>query len=455
MTDPVLYPTLGTTYADGYPDVFLRTDSAAPLEGPFTFSFLSGEAITPDFVSVAGEAVGLRCLADVVGNATLFVPAGIGAVGGAQVEVPIELDTGGDDVAAIAFSVDYDEACLAFEGIDLPLPSPFTGTVSVDQDDHDGEIDVTLFSIPVTSFPDGPVAVITFLATCAPPAGGSLFAAVGFSQDPAATFGDSLGVDVPGNTLDDEVEIVSGVRGDCNSNGVVTAADLSSLVLELFDEDGDRWLDVRGGSFAGDPVGCDANAEEIVNSGDLSCTSLIIFGDDCANRRSGTASRERPWLSVETLEAVPGETVLVPVRFNARGWDVNTAVFSLDLRADLVQFDTTDADGDGIPDAVRFGELPGTLRAVFFDPEDTDGELDFVLGDLSASPGVFGDGLLVELELELLSPGATILDAAVFSPEPRPSFGTPAGEGLSGDVVLFVDDFESGGFEAWSRLVNP
>lgn len=466
ITDPILYPTLGNPYADGYPDIFLQIDPVASLAGPFTFSFLSGETIDPDFVSAAGETVGLRCLADVIGNATLFVPAGIGAVAGAPVEVPIELDTGGDDVAAIAFSVDYGQDCLAFDStdsepdgipdaIDLPLPSPFTGTVDVDLNDHDGEIDVTMFSIPVTSFPDGPVATITFQTTCTPPTGESLFAPVGFSQDPAATFGDSSGADVPGNTLDGEVEIVSGLRGDCNGNSVVTAADLSSLVLELFDDDGDHWLAVRGGSFAGDPVGCDANAEEVVDSGDLSCTGRILFGDNCVGGRSGMVSEGGPWLKVEARETVPETTVLVSVHFDSRGWEVNTAVFSLDLRTDVVFFDATDDDGDGIPDAVHFGDLPGMLRAASFDPSDDDGEIDVAIGDLSVSPGLIEDGLLLEIALELVSPGATPDGAAVFSREPWPSFGTPVGQGVPGDLLVFADGFESAGFEAWSHVVTP
>jgi hypothetical protein len=35
--------------------------------------------------------------------------------------------------------------------------------------------------------------------------------------------------------------------------------------------------DTPGGTFPGNPVGCDANADTYVNAGDLSCTILIIF----------------------------------------------------------------------------------------------------------------------------------------------------------------------------------
>jgi hypothetical protein len=67
-------------------------------------------------------------------------------------------------------------------------------------------------------------------------------------------------------------------RGDCNVDGQVDAADLTSLVLEIFDGDGDAAMDVPGGSFPGNPRGCDPNADSRINAGDLACGALLIFG---------------------------------------------------------------------------------------------------------------------------------------------------------------------------------
>ncbi len=67
-------------------------------------------------------------------------------------------------------------------------------------------------------------------------------------------------------------------RGDCNADDAVDAADVSGLVLEIFDGDGANPLDVPGGSFAGDPIGCNANADTVVDAGDLSCTVRLVFG---------------------------------------------------------------------------------------------------------------------------------------------------------------------------------
>ena len=67
-------------------------------------------------------------------------------------------------------------------------------------------------------------------------------------------------------------------RGDCNADNVVNAADVSGLVLEIFDGDGTNPGAVPGGTFPGDPIGCNANADAAVDAGDLACVARLIFG---------------------------------------------------------------------------------------------------------------------------------------------------------------------------------
>lgn len=67
-------------------------------------------------------------------------------------------------------------------------------------------------------------------------------------------------------------------RGNCNHDATINAGDLSALPLEVFDGDGVLASAVAGGTFAGDPVGCDANADGWVDAGDVSCTVLELFG---------------------------------------------------------------------------------------------------------------------------------------------------------------------------------
>ena len=67
------------------------------------------------------------------------------------------------------------------------------------------------------------------------------------------------------------------IPGDCNGDGLVDAGDISALVLEIFDGDGNLPADAPGGTFPGDPVGSDANEDGVVDAGDISCAILIIF----------------------------------------------------------------------------------------------------------------------------------------------------------------------------------
>ncbi len=66
--------------------------------------------------------------------------------------------------------------------------------------------------------------------------------------------------------------------GDCNGDDFVDAADMSSLVLELFDGDGSDPAAVPGGTFPGDRYGCNANGDALVDAGDVACTVRVIFG---------------------------------------------------------------------------------------------------------------------------------------------------------------------------------
>jgi len=59
----------------------------------------------------------------------------------------------------------------------------------------------------------------------------------------------------------------------------VDAADLSALTLEIFDGDGMAAVNAPGGTFAGSPSGCDANADTAIDAGDLACAVRRIFGE--------------------------------------------------------------------------------------------------------------------------------------------------------------------------------
>lgn len=72
-------------------------------------------------------------------------------------------------------------------------------------------------------------------------------------------------------------------RGDCNADGKVDPADQTAINLEIFDGDGNKTVDARGGTYSGDPFGCDANADTIIDAGDVSCVALIYSGQTCGS----------------------------------------------------------------------------------------------------------------------------------------------------------------------------
>ncbi len=141
---------------------------------------------------------------------------------GSSVAVPIEFQAGDQDVASLAFSIDYDQTCLAFDPTDadndsLPdaitffVPQGFSITASFDGNDTDGEIDVVIVSnaTPPPSLADtNPLLTITFMTTCNP-TGASHLAPVSFGDDPGTTFGNPAGDAVPGVTVDGMVTVTA------------------------------------------------------------------------------------------------------------------------------------------------------------------------------------------------------------------------------------------------------
>ncbi len=141
----------------------------------------------------------------------LTLPAYTATAAAAEVELPIHLDTAGQKVSGVLFSVDYDPRCLEFEGADadgngLPdgiqalTPPQFSFSAAFNPADAQGEIDVVLLdlSVPFAELPTGPLAILRFTTTCIPSAGGVESAVLRFSDRPQPSFGDPLGKNVAG-----------------------------------------------------------------------------------------------------------------------------------------------------------------------------------------------------------------------------------------------------------------
>ncbi|MEM7111123.1 MAG: cadherin domain-containing protein [Chloroflexota bacterium] len=201
-------------------------------------------------------------------------------------------------------------------------------------------------------------------------------------------------------------------RGDCNGNGSVTAADFIAIVLEIFDASSDplhngdpAWWRIFDGGYAGSPLGCDANDSkngagndsESVTVADLSCTVLRFFGaSDCSGGTLSTPNGVQEAATLSTQQDANGGEV--QVLLDSHGNEVASAAFSLVLDPQAVAFDATDADGDGVPDAVVVNVPAHLSRIVIWDAERS--ELHVAIFGISAELATLEDGALATVRLD-------------------------------------------------------
>jgi len=377
---------------------------------------------------------------------------------GSTVSVPVNFNSQGQSIDTVTFSIDFDEVCLAFDPTDsdaddIPdaitfnVSSDFVSSVTYNAADKDGELDFAIFdwTPPVrTNLPDGTLATIQFTvkATCQAAPGSSNTARVGFSNNPPPSFG-YLGQSILGSSSDGFVRITDGILGDCNGDGLVDAGDLSGLVLEIFDGDGSNPMDTVGGTFAGNPVGCNPNQDYVIDAGDLSCTILIIQGNGATCTGLASIPAKTSWfdagipgtVKLEIPDQVPSflnADTVIPVNLETGGNAISSAVFSVDFDEAWLSIDPADSNHDGLPDAIELSLSQGFMASTAFDPTDQDGELDFVIyNNPMAIPKTFSDGTIAKLTMRTGSPVKPTLAFIDWASDPRPSFGSVLGTSLA------------------------
>ncbi len=184
-------------------------------------------------------------------------------------------------------------------------------------------------------------------------------------------------------------------------------------LASLGDADGDGVGDLAAGAFRDDDGGSDRGA------------AWILFLDGVT----------RPTLSIPGRPgAAPGEPVEIPIDFTAYGHDIAAATFSIDYDETCLAFDPTDADADGLPDAIAFSVPAAFDVTVFTDLGDTDGEIDVAVFDLPPI-ATLPDGLLATLTLDTLcdpAPDPGLQAPVLFSLDPPASFGDTEGGDVPG-----------------------
>jgi hypothetical protein len=378
----------------------------------------------------------------------LSIPTNVSGGVGDIKSVPVVFKDG-QNIDTTVFSIDFDELCLSFDpgmtdAVTFNLPSDFITTWTYDGTDTDGEIDISIYDQipPRTAIPNGTIVRIklTIKSACMPAPGSVNNARVGFSSDPMASFG-SIGQSIPGYASDGFVRILSGKLGDCNGDGLVDAGDLSALVLEFFDGDDVHPANTPGGTFPGNPIGCNPNQDNVVDAGDLSCTVLIIYGGGSAACTGTSLLNSYQFANLVTLEipdsflASPGQHVSLPIFFEPNGRDVSSAVFSIDFDHSWLTFDGADSNQDGLPDAIHFNLPEGFVASASYEAQDEDGEIDVVIYYPGLVQASLPAGNIMTVTLETGRPQGNFIAEVKSSLDPRASFGSPTGVSLPGTLV--------------------
>ncbi|MCE7988319.1 MAG: DUF11 domain-containing protein [Caldilinea sp. CFX5] len=417
----------------------------------------TGEVAVPVTLTVIGPQLTL-------GDATIFADQ--------TFTVPLTLATNGLAVVATTFAVSYDPTCLHVDPTDgngdglpdaLHFALPTAVQTMVQMDPTAGRINLFLADTtpPLTPLPDGVIATLTLTARCRPVYGAEAATALTFAVAPPPSFSDPTAHALLGRTQAGAIVIQPALAGDCNDDGAINAADPVGVILEIFDEDGQEWLAAAGGSFPGNPPGCDANRDATIDAADLICTVLVSFNGAAACALPATAADATgATLSLPaTLTANAGQTVALPVRLAGGGQRVAAAIFALDFDPTALHFDPTDRNHDGVPDAVIVTLPAGVTARVNFDAGRH--QLQFVLSDFTPPLTPLPDGVLAVIEFTVpTTPAAATtrptLAAVTFAPDPPASLGADRGQRLpvtaAGGAILILHDDHS---RYTSRLYLP
>lgn len=155
----------------------------------------------------------------------------------------------------------------------------------------------------------------------------------------------------------------------------------------------------------------------------------VLFGLGSASAQGG------PELDISNqVEASPNGQVSLPVVFTPNGSNISAMSFSVDFDETWLTFDATDGNGDGVPDAIALNAPSGFQGSVTYDPNDTDGELDFFIADLFPPLAAVPDGQIATITFNVGNPSSTTEAGVNFSSAPSASFGDAGGVDVPGSA---------------------
>lgn len=152
---------------------------------------------------------------------TLQLSTAVTATPGSLITMTLAYVGHGIGVTSLAFSLDVEQTCLAFDPSDLNrnglpdaitvhVPPSVNTSIAVDLSDENGELDIIIadFFPPFVTLPDrAPLLEIRLRAVCPVEPGAERRAAVRFSTDPNPSLGTASGAPVTAQTIDGFVTI--------------------------------------------------------------------------------------------------------------------------------------------------------------------------------------------------------------------------------------------------------
>lgn len=382
---------------------------------------------------------------------TLSINTNINTVNQAVVSVPVQLAPEGLPISGVSFRLDYDEQCLnpdansdgVLDQIAFDVGDEFTTFVDFDPARNDGEIGIIVgdVNVPISTLAASNLVSIDFLVDCpAVQAGSSLSSALVLNGSTPPTFSSPTAEELEGTVNDGEATIWASFAGDCNASGsdVLSVADLTSLALEIADDDGTNYLDAPESDNFGSPQGCDANGNLQINVADISCIANLLFGAECEPLR--TEPITKPELNISTR--FEDDIVWLQTRVFQNGNGITAVSYDLVLDSSVFDSRTVDYDNNGLPDRIqlltsanhlaRWNANEKKLRVVLYN-----------IDEQSALPKPFAEELLIEIGIPRTALSKT---GFLIAPQPGVVFADDLGneiEGVSsvGDVI-FQDTFE-------------
>jgi hypothetical protein len=159
--------------------------------------------------------------------------------------------------------------------------------------------------------------------------------------------------------------------------------------------------------------------------------SLLVATTSLSSADAATSAA--PMLSIGSAQAL-GSSVTLPVSLNSGGTSVSSVAFSIDYDETRLTLNPTDADADGLPDALRLTAPESFELVATFDASDTDGEIDIFIGDITSPLAALPDDAILSVTLDLV--GQPTGTAAVnVAAAPPVSFGTLQGASAPGSSI--------------------